>query len=137
MTALLALLAGPVLAGPADLPERPERPSKLEPGECEETGIIDGAPVDPLEDCSGLVIPLSQWRYLESANSWGAAVNDLWDIRQIQHDQELLALESEIDRLSAPIPWTERQSTWILLGSMSTAAILIGYNWSIRSGGQL
>ena len=120
-------------AGPLVLPERPERPTALLEGECIETAIVEGSAVDPLESCSGLVLPLSQWRYLESTNRWSEQIADLWSLRESQHQYQLAQLESEIARLSEPTPLLERSNTWLLVGAVSTAAILLGYNWSIQT----
>ena len=127
---MIVLLLGTALAG-VELPEPPERPYDLEPGECPETGIENGIPEFDLGTCDGLFLPLSQWQYLEKMAIYGDQVGRLWTARELEHSLQVEYLQTELERATAPTPWLYRPGTHALIGAITTGAILVAYNHSI------
>ena len=130
---MIALLAG-VAFGAVVLPEPPVRPADLDPGECEETGIENGQPEFDLGDCSGLVLPLSQWQYLERAAVYNGQIERRWVARELEYTLQLEHLQRELDRANEPIPFFSRPAFYTLFGAITTGAILVGYHHAVTPG---
>ena len=130
---MIALLVGAAI-GAVELPEPPDRPIDLDPGECEETGIENGQPEFDLGDCSGLVLPLTQWRYLEKAAVYNRQVSRRWIARELEYTLQGEHLQRELDRANEPIPFFSRPSTYTLFGAVFTGVVLVGYHYAVTPG---
>lgn len=126
---MIALICGVAWAG-VSLPDRTARPTDLELGECIETGVEAGLPVPSLPDCTGIVLPLSQWQWLESQAVYAGQVGRLWALREEQYRIELEWLEYQLEVERQPIPFFSRPSTHALIGGVVTGALLVGYHWA-------
>ena len=130
---MIALLLGVSFAG-VELPEPPDRPYDLEPGECPEIGIENGIPEFDLGTCDGLFLPLSQWQYLETMAIYGEQAGRLWAARELEHSLQVEHLQAELERARTPTPWISRPGTHALFGALTAGVLLVGYHHSVTPG---
>ena len=143
---MILLLLGTVLA--SEPIKRPETPKAVD-GECSRVYPINrGQPPSQLlfspsgtAECSGVVVPLSQFSDLLQTEEWGKAVAQQYSIKTSALEMEVDWYKKKIEEESAPLPFFERPGTQRWLGRIETlvtvgiVAATLGAAYQYGSGG--
>jgi len=143
---MIILLIGMALA--SEPITRPEVPESVD-GECARVYPINRGqplPQPPFSpsgtaECSGVVVPLSQFADLLQTEEWGKAVAHQYSIKTASLEMEVDWYKKKLEEESTPLPFFERPGTQRWMGRIETlvtvgiVAASLGAAYQYGSGG--
>tara|TARA_R100001126_G_scaffold78201_1_gene46780 strand:- start:841 stop:1287 length:447 start_codon:yes stop_codon:yes gene_type:complete len=128
MTGLLLFLGLAYASDPIDRPAAPE-PVKgeclkvlpINKGQSPTTVLLD---TNGVANCSGLVVPLSQFSDLLQTEKWAVAVQSQYKIETSRLEMERDWYKEQLNDALKPKPWLERPGTQRWLGRIETIVIV-------------